>query len=549
MSARRAFPYTSNMFATTRRRAITLFVFFTLTAAVVFGAWTLAGPSSKQLATFAEILSLIEERHVPEADPKDVIYASVHGMLQTLDPHTNFLDDEAYREMREEQRGSFYGLGIVISKAGRFQPLRVISPIANTPAARMGVRAGDVISHIRDARVDVDIDTLGLTIQEAVKYLRGPRGTSVEVTIDRPGLDEPLRFEVERDAIRTPAVNQAFMLRPDVGYVHIANFTETTSRELDEALDMLRENGADKLMLDLRGNPGGLLEQAISVASRFLEPGELVVYTEGRLSGSRQDYPALRDVRRTEWPVVVVIDKGSASASEIVAGSLQDHDRAVLVGTTSFGKGLVQSVYPLSENTGLALTTQKYYSPSGRTIQRPYGSEEEYFFDNRSGENESEPDPDAPVYRSDTGRALRGGGGITPDVNSAADTRPPVLVHLSRLSAFSRFFNPLATDERKKLQGDAEALYGAFAAFVRENVKDIDQSELLAQKERVLLQLEAELALFSGGMPARDRVLLEQDEVILEALNRFDQAEQLLSARRLILQQRRAAKAGATRQR
>jgi len=537
------------MFVLERRRTVTIVAIASLAAAVALGAWTLAGPSSKQLATFAEILSLIEERHVPEANPKEVIYASVHGMLQTLDPHTNFLDDEAYREMREEQRGSFFGLGIVISKAGRYQPLRVISPIANTPAARMGIRAGDVISHIRDARVEVDVDTLGLTIQESVKYLRGPRATSVEVTIDRPGIDEPLVFEIERDAIRTPAVNQVFMLRPDVGYVHVANFTETTSRELDEAMDSLRERGAKRLMLDLRGNPGGLLEQAIGVASRFLEPGELVVYTEGRLSGSRQDYPAMRDVQRADWPIVVVIDNGSASASEIVAGALQDHDRAVLVGSTTFGKGLVQSVYPLSENTGLALTTQKYYSPSGRTIQRPYESEEEYFFEARSRDPDAQPDPDAPIVLSDTGRALRGGGGITPDVIQAAATAAPVMVHLSRLSAYSRFVNPLDVERRQALVQNEEALYRAFAAFVGQELPAIDTSDLDDSKDNVLLQLRAEFALLDGGMPARDRVLLEQDEIVLEAIRNFERAEQLLSARLQVLEERRASTSSKTRKR
>ncbi|HHN74516.1 MAG TPA: PDZ domain-containing protein, partial [Acidobacteria bacterium] len=186
---------------------------------LLVGARAAAPRAGSRMAAFTEILSLIESRHVPEAKPKSVIYAGIHGMLGTLDPHTNFLDDEAFRDMRDEQRGSFYGLGIVISKRGRNQPLRVVSPIADTPAARLGIRAGDVITHIRDRRADVDLDTMGLTIQESVKHLRGPRGTEVEITINRPGVDKPLVFSVVRDAIRTPAVNLAMMLRPEVGYV------------------------------------------------------------------------------------------------------------------------------------------------------------------------------------------------------------------------------------------------------------------------------------------------------------------------------------------
>jgi carboxyl-terminal processing protease len=527
----------------TRRRAATvaLLALAAIGPAALVGARAVAGAGSRQMAAFAEILALIEERHVPEADPKDVIYASVHGMLQTLDPHTNFLDDDAYREMREEQRGSFYGLGIVISKGGRYQPLRVVSPIANTPAARMGVRAWDVISHIRDERADVDVDTIGLTIQEAVKHLRGPRGTPVDITIDRPGLDEPLVFSVKRDAIRTPAVNQAFMLRPNTGYVHVANFTETTSAEVDDAMAELRDGGATRLILDLRGNPGGLLEQAIGVASRFLEPAELVVYTEGRNPGSRQDYPAMRDVSRVEWPVVVIVDYGSASASEIVAGALQDHDRALLVGETTFGKGLVQSVYPLSESTGLALTTQKYYSPSGRTIQRPYEEEEQYYFEGRDRSESPEPDPDAPLFTTATGRSIPGGGGIVPDIRFKAEDLPEIVGRLARVSAFSRFVTPLDAAARARYQADADALLEGFTAFLAEAEPAIESEAVRDARTEVTLQLLAELALSEGGMEARDRILLDRDPVILQALEAFGEAERLLAARQRHLSDRRAS--------
>ncbi|RMG44964.1 MAG: S41 family peptidase [Acidobacteria bacterium] len=499
------------------------------------------GATGRQMATYAEILSLIETRHVPEADPKKVIYASIHGMLNTLDPHSNFLDDEAYREMREEQRGSFFGLGIVISKRGRYQPLRVISPIANTPAARLGVRAGDVITHIRDERAGVDVDTLGLTVQEAVKYLRGPRGTDVTITVDRPGIDEPLRFTITRDAVRTPAVNQAFMIRPGVAYVHIANFTETTSSELDRALARLRDEGATRLVLDLSNNPGGLLEQAVGTASRFLEPDELVVYTEGRLPGSRQDYLAMRDVPRVDWPMVVVVDAGSASASEIVAGALQDHDRAILVGQRTFGKGLVQSVYPLSEGTALALTTQKYYSPLGRTIQRPYASEEEYFFEPRRADREQRPEPGAPEFRTPTGRVIYGGGGILPDIVTEPPSEPEAVLKLMRLSAFSRFVNPLPDDTREAYAADPDRLLTDFRDFVAAEYPDIAQDELEAHRDELLLQLRAELTLVSSGIEARDRVLLQHNPVIQRAIAALDQAEQLLAARRRAREQRRAA--------
>ncbi len=501
-------------------------------------------PAPGKMGTYMEILSLIEERHAPAADPKKVVYSSIHGMLQVLDPHTNFLDEEVYKEMREEQRGSFYGLGIVISKRGRYQPLKVIAPMADTPAARLGVRAGDVITHIRDAKAGVDIETLGLTIQEAVKYLRGPRGTEVEISIDRPGLKEPLSFKVVRDAVRTPAVNQAFMVRPGIGYLHIANFTETTASELDRALEALRQQGAQKLVLDLQGNPGGLLDQAIAVSSRFLEPNELVVYTEGRQSGSRQDYNALRDVQRVDWPVVVMIDRGSASASEIVSGALQDHDRAIIVGETSFGKGLVQSVYPLSEGTGLALTTQKYYTPVGRSIQRPYNNEDEYYLDVFQRDAVPKPNGSAAVFKTDGGRRVYGGGGITPDSPVAVPEQPEAITDLARLSAFSRFATPLANDARQKYGQSADALFNDFVAWMQKEIPGEPVEKVRAAKEQVLLQLQAELALSDGGMQARDRVLLQKAPALLKAVESFENAERLLASRRRLLDERRAAQAG-----
>jgi carboxyl-terminal processing protease len=492
-----------------------------------------AGPPPERMGTYAEILSLIQERHVPDAAPKDTIYASIHGMLSTLDPHTNFLDDEVYREMREEQRGHFYGLGIVISKRGRHEPLRVVAPISDTPASRLGMRSGDVITHIRDGRAGVDVDTVGLTLQEAVKYLRGPRGTAVEVTVDRPGLDEPLVLEIERDAVRTPAVKQTFMIRPGIGYLRIANFTETTMTELDEALAQLEREGAEKLILDLQNNPGGLLDQAVGMASRFLEPGELVVYTEGRQPGSRQDYAALRDVTHERWPMVVLVDRGSASASEIVAGAIQDHDRGIIVGETTFGKGLVQSVYPLSENTGLALTTQKYYSPSGRSIQRPYSSEEEYYFEAmRREESEDDDGPDGPVYRTDIGRTVYGGGGIAPDIEVPAPEQPELLMTIARASGFSRFVDPLSDERRQQLSEDDAALFDAFVAFVRGELDAVDPERLGEIRPRLLDQLHAELALSAFGMDARDRVLIERSPVVQRAIEALDQAEELLAKRR-----------------
>ncbi len=509
----------------------------------VFMAARAAGPTSPTIdtmATYTEILSLIEDLHVPVPDSKKVIYSGIHGMMQTLDPHTNFLDDATYREMREEQRGSFFGLGIVISKRGRYQPLRVVSPIANTPADRLGIRAGDIITHISDARADVDIDTFGLTIQESVKYLRGPRNTPVEITVDRPGRTTPLVFTVMRDAVRTPAVTLAFNPEPGTGYIRLANFTETTSTELDEALNKLKATGTERLILDLRQNPGGLLEQAQGVASRFLTPNELIVYTEGRLAGSRQDLNALRDVPHIEWPVVVLIDRGSASASEIVAGAIQDHDRGIVVGETSFGKGLVQSVYPLSENTALALTTQKYYTPAGRSIQRPYQSQEDYYLEVRRRDSDSKPNvpADAPEFTTMTGRSVYGGGGIMPDISVPLELAPSIVAELNRDSAFAQFITPLDEAGHAAYEKDHEALVEDFLDFAGKGRNEEGIKALEAAREDILLQLRGELALARGGMTERDRVFVEASEVLAKAIEALPKAQELLVVRKAALEAR-----------
>lgn len=518
---------------------------FAVSAVVVVSrAAAPVGPTLGKMGTYAEILALIEQRAVPEPDMKRVIYSSIGGMLDALDPHTNFLDDDNYREMREEQKGFFYGLGIQINKRGRYQPLRVVAPMAGTPADRMGIRGGDVIVHIRDERAGADIDTLGLTIQEAVKYLRGPRGSEVEITVERPGVDEPLVFKIQRDAVRTTAVSQAYMVQPGTGYIKITNFVESTTPELDAALEDLRKQGAKRLVLDLSGNPGGLLDQAINVSSRFLPAGSLVVYTEGRMAGSRQDYFSAKDVPHVDWPVVVMVDRESASASEIVSGALQDHDRGIVVGETTFGKGLVQSVYPLSENTGLALTTQKYFTPVGRSIQRPYAGEESYYLEWRERDAVPKPQQDAPVFKTDTGRLVYGGGGITPDVAVEIPEYPEVVVQLLRTSAFPRFVTALSAEERTKYAAEPASILPPFTSFSLADMPELKAEEIAAAKDDILLQLQGELALLEGGLAARERVLLRRNPVLERALAAFPEAEQLLSRRRALPETRTAEALG-----
>ena len=303
-------------------------------AGIVFAAFLLSGtPSGPShattaeartgLKTFTEVLSLVEENYVDEVSSNDLVYAAIRGMLERLDPHCSFLDPKAYRAMQEEQRGSFSGLGIVISLRGEDKELTVISPIDGTPAHKAGIRAGDVISHIEQQ------PTAGIGIDEALEKLRGRKGTRVNISIQRAGLDELLDFSLVRDDIPTASIPSAFMLRDDVGYIRIKNFSQTTERELNQKVSDLEKEGMKKLILDLRGNPGGLLDQAVKISDRFLKPRDLIVYTKGRVPDSFQEFRSSRSAGTDSMPLVVLVNRGSASASEIVAGAIQDHDRGL----------------------------------------------------------------------------------------------------------------------------------------------------------------------------------------------------------------------------
>ncbi|HEY6871463.1 MAG TPA: S41 family peptidase [Geobacteraceae bacterium] len=318
------------------------------------------------LALVPKVMELIKQRYVEKVDDKKLVEGAINGMLAALDPHSAYLPPEFFKEMNIEISGSFGGLGIEINMAdGR---LTVIAPIDDTPAFRAGIRAGDVIWKI-DGK-----PTRDLTINEAVNRMRGPKGTRVTLTILRKNTPRPLAFNLVRDIIKTKSL-KARALEPGYGYVRISHFQERTGEEFAAALQALRkENGGTLkgLVIDLRNNPGGLLEPAVDVAGRFIDAKAkdgLVVYTKGREASSRMTLTTGMDNKEPRYPVVVLINGGSASASEIVAGALQDHNRAVIMGTQSFGKGSVQTVFPLPGGAGLKLTTAKYYTPKGRSIQ------------------------------------------------------------------------------------------------------------------------------------------------------------------------------------
>jgi len=316
----------------------------------------------QELQLFTDVLTIVKRSYVEEVSVKDLIYGAIEGMLASLDPHSSFMSPEIYKEMKVDTRGEFGGLGIEISL--RDSLLTIVSPIEDTPASRAGLQAGDQILKIEDQY------TKDMEIMEAVQLMRGAPGTKITITIMRPSFEKPKAFTLEREVIKVQSVKSR-TLEKGFGYVRLVQFQERSSEDLAKALEKLREDNGGTLqglVLDLRNNPGGLLDQAVDVADQFVSEG-LIVYTKGREADAQMEFAAKRSGTEPDYPMVVLINGGSASASEIVAGALQDQGRAVIMGVQSFGKGSVQTIIPLSDDSGLRLTTAKYYTPNGTSIQ------------------------------------------------------------------------------------------------------------------------------------------------------------------------------------
>lgn len=346
-----------------KRIIFTFLLFITVASAGIFiGRWSgmgAEGEGYEELRIFTEAFSLVRKNYVEEAKPKDLVYGAIKGMLSSLDPHSGFLNPEAYKEMQAETKGEFGGIGIQIgTKDGM---LTVIAPIEDTPAYKAGIKAGDKIIKINNEY------TKDMGIHDAVSKMRGMPKTSVTITILREGWKETKDFSIIRELIKIKSVKSR-LLEDDIGYIKISQFQEQTAADLSTALEKLSQEKMNALILDLRNNPGGLLNSAVNVARRFLPPDKLVVYIKGR-KGERTEYLTEKDGTTYEILMIVLVNEGSASASEIVAGALKDWNRAVILGAKTFGKGSVQSVIPLSDGSGLRLTTAVYFTPKGTSIQ------------------------------------------------------------------------------------------------------------------------------------------------------------------------------------
>ncbi|MGD0903778.1 MAG: S41 family peptidase [Terracidiphilus sp.] len=386
------------------------------------------------LKSFTNVYAIVEQNYAEpiEGDKADTaIYdGAIPGMLRVLDPHSTFYDPKAYAKMREEQHGRYYGVGMTIEQPCSTCRVYVMYPMEGAPAFKAGIHPGDIIDAV-DGK-----STEGMASEIVAKELKGPKGTHVQVNMIREGQPKPLTFDLVRDEIPNPSVDLKYEIRPGVGYIHLKQFQETTAQEVNDAIDGF--GNLKGLVLDLRGNPGGLLNQAVEVCDHLLAKGQIIVSQKGRAQNDVV-YSATHGNGGRIFPIVVLVNRNTASAAEIVSGALQDHDRALIVGETTFGKGLVQTVYNLSENTGLALTTYHYYTPSGRLIQRNYTGVSLYdYYYNHGGALPSD-STNREVKLTDAGRTVYGGGGITPDEKIVAPTSNRFEEELMEKDAFFHF--------------------------------------------------------------------------------------------------------------
>ncbi|HEY6945699.1 MAG TPA: S41 family peptidase, partial [Candidatus Acidoferrum sp.] len=486
---------------------------------------------------FTQVLDVVQGNYAEKVDVDKIVYeGAIPGMLRVLDPHSNFFDARAWTANREEMRGKYYGVGMTVVPRG--EQTVVMSPYVGTPAYKAGIRPGDVI-----VRID-DKSTEGMRSPEVADLLRGAKGTTVKITVSREGYADPLVFTVTRDEIPRHAVELAFEVKPGIGYIKLSGFNEKTDSELSEAMKQLNASSLDGLILDMRGNHGGLLNEAIAVSDMLLDKNQLIVSHRGRASAERRFY-AVRGNQGNNMPLVILVDDNSASATEIVAGAVQDHDRGVIVGETTFGKGLVQTVEPLSENTGLALTIARYYTPSGRLIQRDYKSVSLYeYYERKVPEHPTE------IRLTDSGRQVTGGGGIAPDVT----VREPDFNHFQKALLRADVFFPLETSvggftrhylgTRPTITKDFaadDAVMADFRKFLASKNVRYTEPELAENLEWVKRKIKQEVFLSTFGQQESFKVQLEADPQLLSAMNAVPQARALYEKARKIIAQRAGA--------
>ncbi|MDZ7374385.1 MAG: S41 family peptidase [candidate division KSB1 bacterium] len=484
---------------------------------------TLAG-----IKKIIEVYNIVQRYYVEEPDEDKMVKGAISGLLESLDPHSVYIPPEALGELSEKFEGYFYGIGIEYVIQDKV--ITIVSPIVGGPAERLGLRPGDQIIQI-DGQ-----SAYGLTEDEVMAKLRGPKGTKVTVTVRRPGVKDPFDVTIVRDRIPIYSVTAAFMLDDSTGYIYLGRFARTTADELEAALNRLEAQGMRRLVLDLRLNSGGYLDQAVAVVDKFLEGGKRIVYTRGRIPAANEEYFSTDDGTHPRFPLIVLVDHGSASASEIVAGALQDWDRALIVGERTFGKGLVQTQFRLRDGSAVRVTTARYYTPSGRLIQRSY-EKGLYEYYREAYEEMAHPAPDTAqggqVFLTSRGRKVRGGGGIVPDVIIAAPRLTEFTGELVRRRLFLEFGSDYVS-RRPRPEMDFEtfrrrfvvddALLSSFRRFVQGKGMQIDEEAWRKDLDKIRNLIKAEIARHLWDSEKYYVVRAEADSQLLEAVKYFDQA-------------------------
>ncbi|HUP05343.1 MAG TPA: S41 family peptidase [Bryobacteraceae bacterium] len=494
------------------------------------------GPG-QTVSSFTKAYALVEQNFAEPLNADASIYkGAIPGMLRTLDPHSNFFDPRDYQILREDQRGHYYGVGMQVG--ARNGMTVVIAPFPGSPAYKAGLRPGDTIETVDSKPV------AHLSTTEVADLLKGDRGSPVTITVARVGAADPLKFDLVRDEIQRKSVEDPFWVEPGIAYVRILQFGEGTGKELEDGLKRLGEGNINGLILDLRDNPGGLLNEGVAVADHFLAKSQLIVSQHGRASAERP-YVAREGNHGRDYPIVALVNRGTASAAEIVSGSLQDHDRAWIMGEITFGKGLVQTVFPLQEGTGLALTTAHFYTPSGRLIQRDYTNKPFYeYYYNRAGMRQDPSD----VKTTDGGRTVYGGGGITPDQKYETPKMDSLESELYRdgLFEFTRsYFSKHSTDLPKDWMPSADTVEDLHD-FLLSKGRQFTEAQFTTDHDWIERNLAREMYTTAFNVDVATQMFDKTDPEVHRAVEAMPQAEALLKASQKTVARREAARPSAS---
>ncbi len=502
---------------------------------LVYGFNSGAKDHFKKLKTLTQIIRLVNDNYVQDVEMEEILNGAIVGLLDKLDPHSTYITEDQFEAIQEQFDAEFEGIGIEFNIMDGY--ITVISPIPETPSSEAGLQSGDKIVRINNE------SAYKITQKDVFEKLRGPKGSQVEVTIRRSGTDD-FRVILTRAKIPIHSVLASFMINDEVGYIKVNRFARTTAEEIATSLYELEQEGMKEVMLDLRNNGGGIMDQAIQIVDMFVNSRDTILFTKGRIANSNDVYYARTSQKDKDYPVVVLINRGSASASEIVSGAFQDLDRGIVVGETSFGKGLVQRQYPLNDGSAARITIARYYTPSGRLIQRAYDDGVEDYYSNLADDDREASDStlaERPIFKTKQGRDVFGGGGITPDYHVKLDiefsegTRN-LLTHQDRL--IFNYADELKSDvtdsyrDFNKFQLDfslGKSKRKIFFKWLKEKELEFDIDELLENWTTIENRIKAQLASAIWGKSSMYMVLLENDKIAQEALNHFGDAKKLIS--------------------